>query len=587
LHIYVSERMLCWMTGIAKLSFLRAYLQQHAGGVAQRRVGWRWDMGVAKRYVVALSICVLGAGCRHMPRDSATGQFAGPSSVGSFAAGRGGSGGTARTIHFAEVARSPDARTTGPIKPRTFEEYREPRPQPPPPDPNRSRKAFSASPPATVLPLRFEKCVAKFPCAFDGVVQDACATCITNPPDPNAAAGAGRIVQVVNNVIQVTNRLGAVQCGGPVTLNGLLQTLDRLTDPRVQFDNINQRFSLVVTVSSPNPDDTPALWVAATQNDDPCGTWFAYRMTFHGDATPPGTFLDFPMLAQDTRSLLLSTRNCLASKGCGKFIVFAIPKALIYTAAHVDFPYFNVDSLTAPVTHAGQPMVESGGVSFFLAAVPDMGYKVYVLVQTPFGAALGSRSFSSPFSKPSREARQPGTSVALDSSDGNITSSPYFDSTRIWFTHVVDQETFPTVRYGAINLRDVTVSIAHASHSPWSDDFNPSLAVVLSPPRQTLYLTWASTDAVVAQTATSAVAVAVDAAQPLKNLFGVATAYATGGNALGAPSSTVRFGDYSSVSVDPTMSDCAFATQQYFGANGSWRTRIAPMGICGGVVIQP
>jgi hypothetical protein len=544
-------------------------------------------MRVARGYVLGLSVWVLGAGCHHMPGDAATGQFAGASGPGLFAAGRGGSGGAARTIHFAEVARSPDARTTGPIKPRTFEEYREPRPQAPPASPATPRKAFSASPPATALPLRFDQCVvAQSPCPFDGVVQDACASCTNPPPDPNAAAGAGRIVQVVNDLIQVTDRIGAVQCGGPVTLNRLLRTSDSLTDPRVQFDNINQRFSLAVTVSSVNSGDTPALWVAATESDDPCGTWFTYRMTFHGDATPAGTFLDFPMLAQDTRSLLLSTRNCLPDKGCGKFIVFTIPKAPIYAAEHVDFPYFNVDSLTAPVTHAGQPMVESP-VSFFLAAVPDMGYKLYVLVPTPFGTVLASGSLSSPFSKPSRGARQPGSNVAIDTSDGNITSSPYFDGTRIWFTHVVDEETFPTVRYGAINLRDATVSIAEASHSPWSDDFNPSLAVGFSPLRETVYLTWASTDAVVATTATSAVAIAVDAAQPLRNLFGVGTVYATGGNATGAPSSTVRFGDFSSVSVDPTTSDCAFATQQYFGANGSWRTRIAPVGQCGRVVIQP
>jgi hypothetical protein len=547
-------------------------------------------MGVARGYVVGLAVWVLGAGCHHMPADSATGQFA-AGGAGLFAAGRGGSGGAARTIHFAEVARSPDARATGPIKPRTFEEYREARPEAPPPSPAKSRKAFSASPSATALPLRFDHCgVVAAPCPFDGVVQDTCPSCTAPPPDPNAAAGAGRIVQVVNDLIQVTNRFGAVQCGGPVTLNRLLRTSDSLTDPRVQFDNINQRFSLAVTVSSVNSGDTPALWVAATQSDDPCGTWFTYRLTFHGDATPLGTFLDFPMLAQDTRSLLLSTRNCLPDKGCQKFIVFTIPKARIYAAEDVDFPYFSVDSLTAPVTHAGQPMIDSP-VSFFLAAVPGMGYKLYVLVTlpTPFGPVLASGSLSSPFSKPSRGARQPGSDVKIDTSDGNITSSPYFDGTRIWFTHVVDEETFPTVRYGAINLRDATVSIAEASHSPWSDDFNPSLAVGFSPLRETVYLTWASTDAVVAKTATSAVAIAVDAAQPLKNLFGVGTVYATGGNVSGNPSdpTPVRFGDFSSVSVDPTTSDCAFATQQYFGTNGSWRTRIAPIGECGRVVIQP
>src|SRR5262249_19697967 len=164
---------------------------------------------------------------------------------------------------------------------------------------------------------------------------------------------------------------------------------------------------------------------------------------------------------------------------------------------------------------------------FFLAAVPGMGYKLYALVPTPSGPLLTSRSFSSAFSAPTRKAKQPGSSLEIDSSDGNITSSPYFDGTRIWFTHALHEETFPTVRYGAIDLRDATVSIAEASHSPWSDDFNPSLAVGLSPRRETVYLTWASTDAVVAKTATADVAIAVDAGQPLKNLFGVGTVYAT------------------------------------------------------------
>jgi len=545
-------------------------------------------MNVARGYVLGLSVWVLGSGCHRSPGDSATGQVVGATSAKLLVAGRGGSEAAARTINFAEVARSPDARTNGPIKPRTFEEDHLPRPPAPPP--SSARKAFSASPSGTVLPLQIDHCgLTGVPCPFDGVVQDACKTCVNSPPDHNAAAGAGKIVEVVNDIIQVTDRFGAVQCGGPVTLDRLLRTNDALTDPRVQFDNINQRFSLAVTVSSPSPTDTPALWVAATTGADPCGTWNTFRMAFQGDATPAGTFLDFPMLGQDTRSLLLSTRNCFHPHDCGQFfLVFAIPKAPIYGAQHVDFPYFTVDSLTAPVTHAGQPMVDSP-FSFFLAAVPGMGYKLYVLVPTGFGPLLVSRSFPSPFAAPTREAKQPGSSVKVDSSDGNITSAPAFDGSRIWFTHVVDEETFPTVRYGAIDLRNATLSTAEANRTPWSDDFNPSLTVGFSPRRETVYLTWSFTDAVVAQTATAPVAVALDAGQPLKNLFGVGTIYATGGVASAPVDSTntLRFGDFSSVSVDPTTSDCAFATQQYFGTNGNWRTRIAPIGQCAQVVTQP
>src|SRR6266446_6430967 len=107
-------------------------------------------------------------------------------------------------------------------------------------------------------------------------------SCANPPPDPNAAVGAGKIVEVVNDLIQVTNRLGAVQCGGPVTLNRLLRTTDSLTDPRVQFDNINQRFSLAVTVTPASNSATPAMWVAASDSADACGTWRVYRLTFSG-----------------------------------------------------------------------------------------------------------------------------------------------------------------------------------------------------------------------------------------------------------------------------------------------------------------
>src|SRR5215469_14521269 len=123
-----------------------------------------------------------------------------------------------------------------------------------------TRKQAPAAPFPTPQTSRIRPClIAAFPCSFDGVVQDNCDSCTNPPPDPNAAAGAGKIVEVVNDLIQVTNRFGAVQCGGPVTLNRLLRTSDSLTDPRVQFDNIKQRFSLAVTVSSVSSGDTPVL----------------------------------------------------------------------------------------------------------------------------------------------------------------------------------------------------------------------------------------------------------------------------------------------------------------------------------------
>jgi hypothetical protein len=483
-----------------------------------------------------------------------------------------GKGGALR-VNFAEAAKSPDARTFR-ANHKVFDPGNE---STAPSRPTTGTRKQAAIPQG----LRIRPCdIAIFPCPFDGVAQGT----FGSPPDPNAAVGAGDIVEVVNDQIQVTNRLGAVLCGGSISLQRLLRTSDHLTDPRVQFDNVNQRFSLSVAVSSPGASDTPAMHVAATETADPCGSWFVYRLTFHGDFYPTGAFLDFPMLGQDQNALLLSLRT----EPKLIFTVFGLPKSIIYSGQDVDFDAFQVDSLTAPVTNAGRPMIASP-VSFFLAAVPGTGYKLYRLTNSGgSGASLSKTTISDPFSKPSRMVNQPGVaSATIDPSDGSITSFPYFDGTFIWFAHDADDGGFPTVRYGRVEPSKNTVETTFAFHSGSSDDFNPSIAVGSAPSGEKVFLNWAFTDTP-AGTATTNVFAEGDAHQPLVQIAGPGTVDATGGVAkCGSTNNKCRFGDFSSVSVDPGVAGCAFATQQYFATDGSWKTRITPIGQCEQIVVHP
>jgi hypothetical protein len=414
---------------------------------------------------------------------------------------------------------------------------------------------------------------------FDGTNQTVCGGC--QPPDPNAATSGTEIVELVNAFIQVTDNNGAILCGGGVTLDRLLRTMDPLTDPRVQWDNINRRFSLSVTVSVPTGSTaTPAMWVAASDTADACGTWRVYRLTFSGDPFPAGTFLDFPMLGQDRNALLISTRN-FTHPGVN-FTVFGLPKATIYAGASVSFSTFNVPSLTAPVTNAGIPMVDSP-VSFFLAAVPGTGYRLFRLTNSGgSGASLSQTTISAPFSAPTRQANQPGTTTTLDPSDGNILWTPYFDGSSIWFTHVVDLSGFPTVRYGAVDLSTNTVVTGTEFHSFTSDDFNPAIGIGINPSGGvTVFLTWVFTDS----PAGVPVSAAVDMPPSgIVNLIGSGVVLVTG-----AITGETRFGDYSSVSIDPTTlaGTCAVVAQQYFGPTGDWSTRIARVGTCALPVLVP
>jgi hypothetical protein len=95
------------------------------------------------------------------------------------------------------------------------------------------------------------------------------------------------------------------------------------------------------------------------------------------------------------------------------------------------------------------------------------------------------------------------------------------------------------------------------------------------------------------RTATTPVFASGSASQPIETIAGAGTIYGSRGGVIAqctddstpAKSIACRFGDFSSVAVDPTVSGCAFATQQYFATDKSWKSRIAPIGQCESVVI--
>ena len=56
-----------------------------------------------------------------------------------------------------------------------------------------------------------------------------------------------------------------------------------------------------------------------------------------------------------------------------------------------------------------------------------------------------------------------------------------------------------------------------------------------------------------------------------------------------SPTSQTRFGDFSSVAVDPQVpgGTCAVVAQQYFSAGGTWNTRLARVARCQPPVLVP
>lgn len=399
--------------------------------------------------------------------------------------------------------------------------------------------------------------------------------CGCQPPDPNAAVGANEIVEMVNTRFEVYTKAGAQLCG--ITLNSFLGTSDALSDPRVMYDNVNGRYLFVVTVIPASTTATPALWVGATQTNNPCGGWWIFRPTFAGGSFPAGSLLDYPILGQDRNAMFLSTANFPPAGGTN-FTVFGIPKSALFTGGGFSFSAFSTASQTAPVSNGGIPMIATT-FNYFLGAVPGTGYRLYRMTNSGgAGATLTLQAtISSTFAAPPRRVNQPGTTTTLDPLDGRIDWSPVNDGSFIWFAHGIAIGSFPGVRYGAITISSNTATVAEAFRSGTSDDFNPSVGVGNSPSGGNfIYVNWAYTDTP-AGVATSDTIDSVAPGAGVPNLIGTGTVLVNG-----VSTGEDRFGDYSSVAIDPSNANgsCAVTAQQYFQAGGQWGTRLARVGTC-------
>jgi len=417
---------------------------------------------------------------------------------------------------------------------------------------------------------------------FKGVTQAGsdCGGC--QPPDAGATVGNSQIVEAVNLRLEVYSKTGTAKCG--VGLNTFLGTSRALSDPHVIFDNVNNRFSMVVTVV-PTSGSKPALYLLASKTSSPCGSWWRYHLTFSGAAFPAGTLLDYPYLGQDRSSLLLSANNFCCGGPPFHYTTsqaFSIAKSLAYAGKPLSTSTFAVAFSTAPATVAGIPM-ETTTTTYFLAAVPGVGYDLYSMASSPGSPITLQAQISAPYTAPTRRVHQPGTTKTLDPSDGRIPWVPVFSQNFIWFAHGANLNGHPSVRYGAISVLSNTAVVAMAYHSATSDDFNPSIGVADAGSNIVYaWVNWAYTSSSHGVATTDV----VDGVLPgtgVPNLIGTDLVLVQGSKTT----SNSRFGDFSSVAVDPSAvsSSCpagqtAVTNQEYFTSDGKWATRLARLSFC-------
>lgn len=119
------------------------------------------------------------------------------------------------------------------------------------------------------------------------------------PPDPNFAVGQGHIVQVVNTAIAFFTKTGTKlfqqTITGPGGFFGSVGAGGFVFDPKAFYDPISQRYFVVaLDVNFTAGSEFSKVLVAVSDDANPAGTWYKYRLESKINVNGVDTWLDYP-----------------------------------------------------------------------------------------------------------------------------------------------------------------------------------------------------------------------------------------------------------------------------------------------------
>lgn len=411
--------------------------------------------------------------------------------------------------------------------------------------------------------------------------NDANSACGCQPPDTSGAVSKVYDVETVNLAMTVWKKDSPPTLVRRTSFSTFLGTADGLSDPNVLYDNVWNRW--VITII-PTTNPLPAIWIATSQTSNPAGKWWIYKAFFGGGLYPTGTLMDYPKIGMSQDAIAITTNNF--NPGYINSAVFAVAKARIYNGQGFSIPAFQVDFSTVSSVVAGIPMNQDGNWYMLASLIPYglNSFDVYRMnnAATPDMTSLTylGRTAENGFGVPN-QGQQPGGGQTLDALDGRLQWAPSQLGNQVWFARATG---FPVIQYGFVDAGNLGLTAAVAYTSSSSYDWNPSIAVGVSGGNRYVFLNWAYTDPGNGTNVATRVS-GLGAADAVQSLVGVGTTVAVGAHGAAGE---YRFGDYSSVSIDPGVSGVcpagrsAMIVNQEFEAasGGDWITRVARVGFC-------
>lgn len=396
-----------------------------------------------------------------------------------------------------------------------------------------------------------------------------------SPPDTDGAVGHTHFVEITNSNINIWNKASP-----PALVKSVSQAqffnyfTTGLFDGRAVYDPVWERWILTADAGAES-SSVQRFFIAVSKTSDPTGAFFVYNINV-SKFLGAGNVFDFPDLGFDQDSVIV-TANAFVDGGPFLYgAALAIAKARLYNGLSFSVPFFT--GLAGGVT---PPIVLDQNAQTFLISAPTSAsaFPIYAMTNSshPGSTALVSSSITVPGYTMPRQAHQPGTTKTLDTANNSFLNHSTQNGNDLWQVHTIDYQGFPTPKFYRIDTSANSVKQSGIFHkSSTSDDFNASIA---ANSQGDIFVTWNATDAgngINAQVLFSGKRNG-DATIPNGGVVGFtsSTFYAPTAQADGQ-----RWGDYSAVTIDPSVSTGlrAWLVNEKIDSQPLWGSRIMKVG---------
>ena len=382
------------------------------------------------------------------------------------------------------------------------------------------------------------------------------------PPDNHGAVGRHEFVEVTNEHITIIQK-DDPSIRTSISLASFFGYFAKpLTDPRVIFDIKHDRW--VVTADAfPESVTVQFHFIGISKTRSALGPFFInpINVTVH-----PGDVFDFPQLGMDRKSIIV-TANIFNEFGRFKGAdMFAIGKDLLYEGHSFSVPIFeHLEGTLAP------PIVLDHNDKTFLVAAPAPNdtLKLYKLEESsrPHHINLtGPIDINvDPYDIPP-PALQPGTLATIDTLDGRFVNASTQIGNHLWQVHTINLLGFVSPRFYKIDTHNrKVINSGPIRASDTSFDFNAS---IVANKDNDVFLTWTSTDPsshINTQVRFSGFCHKDHNPSPSPGQI-VGTSL--------VPYTFFRWGDYSSITIDPSNKRQAWLVNEAVDSTGNWFSHI-------------